>query len=194
MIKNPTKIYSGATALFGFAHVTIDGTDYTDASMAKLYLRENKAKASAVITLPADENEEGYFRFELSTTDSARLCASLPSKVHLQVGILDGEQLYFVDSTKLILPVEPSLISTHFDNRSQKEKDLDALDTTIRQMTEGRPISNYTIGGRTVAYMALKDLTEWRDRLAYEVKIERRQANGQSATDILNLDVQVNGY
>jgi len=59
------------------------------------------------------------------------------------------------------------------DNRTQTQKDLDAVDAAIRAIVSGGAVSQYTIGNRSLSRYSLSDLQVLRSRLLAEVKREQ---------------------
>ena len=81
--------------------------------------------------------------------------------------------------------VDPSLAYTGtpaaVDNRSQAQKDLDAVQATIRAMVSGGAVAEYTIGNRRLKKMELTDLLALESTLKAAVKREQAaqlMANG----------------
>ena len=67
------------------------------------------------------------------------------------------------------------------DNRSQAQKDLDAVQAAIRAMISGGAVAEYTIGSRRLKKMELADLLALESNLKASVKREQAaqlQANG----------------
>ncbi len=67
------------------------------------------------------------------------------------------------------------------DNRSQAQKDLDAVQATIRAMISGGAVAEYTIGSRRLKKMEMADLLTLEAKLKSEVKREQAatmMANG----------------
>jgi hypothetical protein len=64
-----------------------------------------------------------------------------------------------------------------FDDRSQAQKDLEAVEEAIRALTTGAQeyqIGSLGNGGRKVVRADLAELIKWRDRLKAEVAREKR--------------------
>ena len=67
------------------------------------------------------------------------------------------------------------------DNRSQAQKDLDAVQAAIRSMISGGAVAEYTIGSRRLKKMEMADLLALESKLKAEVKREQAatlMANG----------------
>ena len=67
------------------------------------------------------------------------------------------------------------------DNRSQAQKDLDAVQAAIRAMISGGAVAEYTIGSRRLKKMELADLLALESNMKASVKREQAaqlQANG----------------
>ena len=67
-----------------------------------------------------------------------------------------------------------------FDNRSQAQKDLDAVQAAMRAIISGGAVAEYTIGTRRLKKMEMADLVMLEGKLKAEVKRE------QAATMIAN--------
>lgn len=67
-----------------------------------------------------------------------------------------------------------------FDNRSQAQKDLDAVQAAIRAIVSGGAVAEYTIGSRRLKKMEMTDLLQLESKLKAEVKRE------QAATMVAN--------
>jgi len=68
-----------------------------------------------------------------------------------------------------------------FDGRTQLQKDLEAVQATIRAMVAGGAVAEYAIGSRRLKKMELADLLALESKLKGEVKREQAaqlQANG----------------
>lgn len=66
------------------------------------------------------------------------------------------------------------------DNRSQAQKDLDAVQAAIRAIISGGAVAEYTIGSRRLKKMEMADLIQLESKLKAEVKRE------QAATMVAN--------
>lgn len=62
------------------------------------------------------------------------------------------------------------------DNRSQAQKDLDAVQAAIRAMISGGAVAEYTIGSRRLKKMEMADLLTLESSLKAEVKREQKAA------------------
>jgi hypothetical protein len=62
------------------------------------------------------------------------------------------------------------------DNRSQAQKDLDAVQAAIRSMISGGAVAEYTIGSRRLKKMEMADLLTLEGKLKAEVKREQAAA------------------
>ncbi|MFZ9336517.1 MAG: hypothetical protein ACO248_11650 [Burkholderiaceae bacterium] len=67
-----------------------------------------------------------------------------------------------------------------FDNRSQAQKDLDAVQAAMRAIVSGGAVAEYTIGSRRLKKMEMADLIQLESKLKAEVKRE------QAATMVAN--------
>ncbi len=63
-----------------------------------------------------------------------------------------------------------------FDNRSQAQKDLDAVQAAIRAMISGGAVAEYSIGSRRLKKMEMADLLTLESSLKAEVKREQKAA------------------
>lgn len=67
-----------------------------------------------------------------------------------------------------------------FDNRSQAQKDLDAVQAAMRAIVAGGAVSEYSIGSRRLKKMTMAELLQLESKLKAEVKRE------QAATMVAN--------
>ena len=63
-----------------------------------------------------------------------------------------------------------------FDNRSQAQKDLDAVQAAMRAIISGGAVAEYTIGSRRLKKMEMADLIQLESKLKAEVKREQAAA------------------
>ena len=71
-----------------------------------------------------------------------------------------------------------------FDNRTQAQKDLDAVQAAIRSIISGGAVAEYTIGNRRLKKMEMTDLLMLEGKLKAEVK--REQATSLAANGLGN--------
>lgn len=53
-----------------------------------------------------------------------------------------------------------------------KAQQLEAVENAIFAIMDGGAVQDYSIGGRSLSRMSLKDLTAWRDQLKAEIASE----------------------
>jgi hypothetical protein len=133
------------------------------------------ATAGAGIEAPAVLTGDGW-----RVTLTAQITAAMaPGAWDLQfISTVDGAP---VTTGRGSLTVRKSLAFTGtagaFDDRSQAQKDLAAIEEAIRQLVGGAQeyqIGSLGSGGRKVVRADLAELIKWRDRLKSEVMREKR--------------------
>ena len=146
---------------------------HPDATAVRVWLRA--AAAGAGVEVVATDTSDGW-KVELSAATTATMAAA---SWELQV-------VSTVNSAPLTtgrgsLTVRKSLAFTGtagaFDDRSQAQKDLDAIEEAIRALVSGAveyQIGSLGNGGRKVRRVDLPELIKWRDRLKAEVAREKR--------------------
>lgn len=179
VVKIPATIRAGDTVKWrDVATVDVFGTEITSTDWAlTYYLRFNAAaEASTVTSLAYGTGWE--FTISAATSgnfDSGKwfwqaIATKNSEKLTLGVGQLD---------------VEPSLsysgTAQAFDGRSQAEKDLEAVQATIRAIVSGGAAKEYTIGNRRLKKMDMAELLMLESKLKADVVREKRRdmmANG----------------
>jgi hypothetical protein len=166
-MTQPVQIYQGDQASW------LEPLASGDASSVVVWLRA--AAAGAGVEAPAALTDEGW-RVTLSATTTAAM-ASGDWTVQV-VATVDGAPHTLRRGS---LTVRKSLAFSGtpgaFDDRSQAEKDLAAVEEAIRALTSGAveyQIGSLGSGGRRVRRVDLPDLIVWRDRLKSEVTREKR--------------------
>jgi hypothetical protein len=144
-----------------------------DATAVVAWLRA--AAAGAGVEAAATLTDDGW-RITLTTATTAAM-ASGDWTVQV-VATVDGAPH---TTRRGSLTVRKSLAFTGtpgaFDDRSQAEKDLAAVEEAIRALTSGAveyQIGSLGSGGRRVRRVDLPDLIAWRDRLKSDVTREKR--------------------
>lgn len=165
-MSNPLEIYQGDQSSW-LEHAPADTTALT------VWLRGSGAGAG--VEAPATDTPDGW-RVTLTPQTTAAMAAGDWS---LQaVATVDG-----VPQTvrRGSLTVRKSLVFSGaagaFDDRSQAEQDLAAVEEAIRALVSGAQeyqIGALGSGGRKVRRADLAELIKWRDRLKSEVAREKR--------------------
>lgn len=151
----------------------IESRVHPDATAVRVWFRA--AAAGAGVEAVATDTDDGW-KVELSAATTATMAAGA---WELQVvSTVDGAPLTTGRGT---LTVRKSLAFSGtagaFDDRSQAQKDLDAVEEAIRALIGGAveyQIGSLGNGGRKVRRVDLPDLIVWRDRLKAEVTREKR--------------------
>ena len=166
-MTQPLQIYQGDSISW------IESRVHPDATAVRVWLRA--AAAGAGIEAVASDTDDGW-KVELSAATTATMAAG---SWELQiVSTVNGAPL---TTGRGSLTVRKSLAFSGtpgaFDDRSQAQKDLEAVEEAIRALTTGAveyQIGSLGNGGRKVRRVDLPDLIMWRDRLKAEVAREQR--------------------
>ena len=146
---------------------TVSNTDYD----CKFYLRTNTA--SEGVTVTGTDYADGW-EFVLSATDSGDMVAgkwayqAVADKTGDVVTLKRGR---FEVKASMAYSDTPGA----FDERTQVEKDYDAVRAAIRAMVDDKA-SSYTIGTRTFTRIDLPDLIARESQLKAQLMRERRQS------------------
>jgi len=146
---------------------------HPDATAVRVWFRA--AAAGAGIEAVATDTDDGW-KVELSAATTATMASG---SWELQiVSTVSGAPL---TTGRGSLTVRKSLAfsgtPSAFDDRSQAQKDLEAVEEAIRALATGAveyQIGSLGSGGRRVKRVDLPDLIVWRDRLKSEVMREKR--------------------
>jgi hypothetical protein len=146
---------------------------HPDATAVTVWLRA--AVAGAGVEAVATDTDDGW-KVELSAATTATMAAG---DWELQiVSTVNGAPL---TTGRGSLTVRKSLAFSGtagaFDDRSQTQKDLEAVEEAIRALVSGAQeyqIGSLGNGGRKVRRVDLPELIKWRDRLKSEVMREKR--------------------
>jgi hypothetical protein len=164
---NPADLYTGDRVKW------LETSAPAEATALKVWLRSTTAGAG--LELNGTAADGGW---EVVITEQAT-SAMAPGAWDLQVvATVDGAPLTVRRGS---LTVRRGLAFTGtpgtFDDRSQAERDLDAVEEAIRALTTGAQeyqIGSLGNGGRKVVRADLAELIKWRDRLAAQVAQEKR--------------------
>ena len=166
-MTQPAELYQGDLTSW------IELRVHPDATAVRVWLRA--AAAGAGIEAAATDTGDGW-KVELSAVTTATMTAGA-WEVQV-VSTVNGAPL---TTGRGALTVRKSLAFSGspgaFDDRSQAQKDLDAIEEAIRQLVGGAveyQIGTLSSGGRRVRRADLPDLIMWRDRLKAEVAREKR--------------------
>jgi hypothetical protein len=166
-MTQPLELYQGDLTSW------IESRVHPDATAVRVWLRA--ATAGAGVEAVASDTADGW-KVQLTAQTTATMAAGA---WELQiVSTVNGAPL---TTGRGSLTVRRSLAFTGtagaFDDRSQAQKDLDAVEEAIRALTTGAQeyqIGSLGSGGRRVKRVDLPDLIVWRDRLKAEVTREKR--------------------
>jgi hypothetical protein len=146
---------------------------HPDATAVRVWLRGSGAGAGVEVV--ATDTADGW-KVELAAQTTAAMAAA---SWELQVvSTVNGAPL---TTGRGSLTVRKSLAFSGtagaFDDRSQAQKDLEAVEEAIRALVSGAveyQIGSLGNGGRKVRRVDLPELIKWRDRLKAEVAREKR--------------------
>jgi hypothetical protein len=166
-MTQPLELYQGDLASW------IESRVHPDATAVRVWLRA--AAAGAGVEVVATDTDHGW-KVELTSQTTTGMAAG---DWELQiVSTVNGAPL---TTGRGSLTVRRSLAFTGtagaFDDRSQAQRDLDAVEEAIRALTTGAQeyqIGSLGNGGRKVVRADLAELIKWRDRLKAEVTREKR--------------------
>ena len=166
-MTQPLELYQGDLTSW------IESRVHPDATAVRVWLRA--ATAGAGVEAVASDTADGW-KVQLTAQTTAAMAAGA---WELQiVSTVNGAPL---TTGRGSLTVRRSLAFTGtagaFDDRSQAQRDLDAVEEAIRALTTGAQeyqIGSLGNGGRKVVRADLAELIKWRDRLAAQVAQEKR--------------------
>jgi hypothetical protein len=159
------RFYRGSTIPLDFTHDEFPKADWT----AQLVFKG--AKSSKTFEAVADPEEE-KFTVTISAGDSAGVAVGV-YQIHYRYENGDGEVAFRSGCEVNFLPAP----TESGDQRSQAEKDLEAIDDAIRAKVAGGAVEEYeihtTVGQRSVKNMTLEDLRTHRRWVISQVDKER---------------------
>lgn len=157
------QFFVGATI-----NLTFSFEDYSSAEwQAELVL---KSQLGSKVFL-ASGGEDGLFSLNLSALESSQIEPGIYGVVYR---FKRGEEVAFETGNEICFIPDPTSTA---DDRSQFEKDLEALDRAIREKISGGAVEEYsiqtTVGQRSLKNMTLQDLRDHRRWLVGRVNRER---------------------
>tara|TARA_X000001388_G_C2215431_1_gene117003 strand:- start:394 stop:975 length:582 start_codon:yes stop_codon:yes gene_type:complete len=169
----PSEITAGTTiewvdeATTAGINETISSPDWT----LEYYLRTNTASEGHTATGTQYSESTGW-QFTISATDSAGFAAG---NWFWSVRAFKGAKVFEIGSGELIVKQSLQYTGTPaaIDNRTQNEKDLDAVTAAIRAMVEDKA-QEYSIGNRTFKRIDLDKLENLQAKLKSRVASEKR--------------------
>ena len=169
----PSEIIAGTTiewvdeATTAGINETISSPDWT----LEYYLRTNTASEGHTATGTQYSESTGW-QFTISATDSAGFAAG---NWFWSVRAFKGAKVFEIGSGELIVKQSLQYTGTPaaIDNRTQNEKDLDAVNAAIRAMVEDKA-QEYSIGNRTFKRIDLDKLENLQAKLKSRVASEKR--------------------
>jgi len=163
---------------------TISSPDWT----LEYFLRTNTASEGHIATGTQYSNSTGW-QFTISATDSAGFIAGNWFWV---ARAFNSDDVFEIGSGELIVKQSLQYTGTPaaIDNRTQTEKDLDAVTACIRALIEDKA-QEYSIGNRTFKRIDIKDLRAREAELKSRVASEKRYSYiSQGLGDPKNLYVR----
>ena len=156
--------YSGATIKLDFTLSDFPSPDWT----ASLILKN----ATETKSFGAIAGASGAHDVVISSTDSSNITPGIYS-THYRVENTGGE-VSFETGPEICILGDPSQAG---DQRTQAEKDLEAVDNAIRKKIEGGAVEEYeiqtTVGRRRLKSMTLEDLRNHRKWVLRKLNAER---------------------
>ena len=163
---------------------TISSPDWT----LEYYLRTNTASEGHTVTGTQYANSTGW-QFTISATDSAGFAAGNWFWV---ARAFKSSDVFEIGSGELEVKqsLQYSVTPTAIDNRTQTEKDLDAVTACIRALIEDKA-QEYSIGNRTFKRINIAELRAREAELKSRVATEKRYSYiSQGLGDPKNLYVR----
>lgn len=110
----------------------------------------------------------------LSTISSVQSATLTPGVYYFQVYLTDlsGDRTR-VGQGQITVIANLAAVATTYDDRSDAEQMLDAVNTAIKARLSGGAVDSYSIRGRNLSRTPLPELFSLRDRLKSEVSRER---------------------
>ena len=186
----PSIIVAGTTiewvdeATTAVINKTISSPDWT----LEYYLRTNTASEGHTVTGTQYANSTGW-QFTISSTDSANFDAG---NWFWAARAFKSSDVFEIGSGELEVKqsLQYSGTPTAIDNRTQTEKDLDAVTACIRALIEDKA-QEYSIGNRTFKRIDIKELRAREAELKSRVATEKRYSYiSQGLGDPKNLYVR----
>jgi len=142
------------------------------------YLRTDTGPVGATINSSAYNDG---FKFEIASNVTATFAAG--DWYYQAVANKSGaeKQTIYTGSFKVLKSLEYSGTALNYDGRTQVEKDLETIQTAIRNIINGGAIQEYKIGTRTAKKYELSELIQLESRYKAELVREKQAemiANG----------------
>lgn len=155
-----------STDVFGNAITSADWT-------LKYYFRFNRNNHGATATGTAYGSG---WEFTLSATTTEGFHAD--DTGYWQAVATKGSEAITLGAGQFEIDANLAYVGTPaaFDNRSQAQKDLDAVQAAIRAIVSGGAVAEYSIGSRRLKKMEMTDLLTLESKLKAEVKREQAAA------------------
>ena len=169
----PSEIIAGTTVEW-VDEATTAGIDETISSpdwTLEYYLRTNTSSEGHTATGTQYSNSTGW-QFTISATDSAGFAAG---NWFWSARAFKSGKVFEIGNGELIVKQSLQYTGTPaaIDNRTQNEKDLDAVTAAIRAMVEDKA-QEYSIGNRTFKRIDLDKLENLQAKLKSRVASEKR--------------------
>ena len=163
------RFYRAATAELEFTHDDFPKADYS----AALILKGEQTTSTFAAVADADEEK---FTVTLTPAETAELAVG-SYQAHFKYTATADAAVSFVPGCEVYFLPSPEEIG---DQRTQAEKDLEAVEAAIRAKIEGGAVEAYTIettvGKRNLTNMSLEDLRKHRRFIVSLVDRERVKA------------------
>ena len=169
----PTKFRSGDTIEWTL-NATTDtyGNPISSPDWSVIYyLRTNRSKQGVTVSSTADGDS---FKFTMTSTVTSTM---LDGNWYYQaVANKSGaqKQTIYTGSFEVLKSLEYSGTALNYDGRSQVEKDLEVIQTAIRNIINGGAIQEYKIGTRTAKKYELSELIMLEARYKAELVREKQ--------------------
>lgn len=137
------------------------------------HLRGNVAGASVDLTSTADG--AGGWTFAMSNANSLKF-AGLKEMFWTAKATKGSDVRTVASGSSQVLKDLGGVSAVPYDGASQAEKDLLAVQATMRAMVSGGAVAKYSIQGRSVEKMSMTDLLALESKLKVEVSREKQAA------------------
>lgn len=163
----PTQFMQGVSAEF-----TVSSADYH----SDIWDLTVSIVGAVAIPAVATAHDDGSWLVSIAKNASAD---ATPGTYGYALVVGDGTTEAFIGHGTLRLLANPALADEPYDPRSPAQKILDNVRAAIALLTEGKPVAEYTIEGRSATYYSLGELIQLESRYAFIVNQEEAAARGQ---------------
>lgn len=172
----PSKFTAGDSFSFDVASTcdTYGNTISSDDGWTlSIHLRANVA--GATVDIEGVPDDVGGWTFEFPASESEKFEGAARVAWSLRA-TKDDEARTISKGVSDVLKDIAAVATVPFDERTQAEKDLDAVRAAMRAMISGGAVAKYSVAGRSVEKMSMADLLSLETKLKTEVAREKQAA------------------